>query len=1029
MSSHQSSFFTIFLTLARYFPVLPLRRPVTAHVLGLTLIAGMCAAATSPIVTWSPGGITYGTTLGGSSLNATASVPGTFSYSPSAGTLLSAGTQTLSVSFTPTDTVNYTTVTGVTRSITVAKRGISVTGLAAVSREYNGTSSVTITGTPALNIASIVSGDSGSLSLSGTPSGSVGNKSAGSFKSVTVSGLSLSGSASSNYSLTPPSTLTATIYQRFAALSGVSLNPKIYDGKTDVGVNVSGVSIGNIISGDSVSLSVGSISARFDNPNAGTGKQVFVTGLGLSGIDAANYTTGGSIPLTGTIQQAPVTIIFSNNIHPYDGGPKTATITAIPQAALNVNYSNTPGTDFPRNAGTYNINVVVTDPNHTGNGIGTLTITKAVQDLRFSFSGTDTGIGSLFRLNATVSTGFPITYSLVAGTATLSADSLILTQPGTVTVRATQAGTDNYEPAIAEQTISARLAQSIRFAPPANRKVTDPSFDVAASATSGLPVSFSIGSGPATLSGNRVSLTGTAGRVLIRASQGGNETYAPAPDQTWVFAVSGVIPDTFFGDLVDAPESVDAERALTTATSDLAAKSGDIAAAYDLGTRRGTVLLVAPSLGVNVSLDFEITTDDGAYSIPFTAAGRSLTLTGNVTGTAITGRISALHVAFSAPLQARTGSTAALAGVYQSSTVNSATGGATSIVGPNGQIVLIASSSGSTTGATGAIAANGTFTVSTSAVTVAGAIDASTNGLSGTLTAPNQASVAIAGLAATATRTDRVVNLSSRVRIAPTAGRTLVTGFVIGGMEPKRVLLRGVGPALTGFGVAGALVNPHLQVFDAAGKVILENDDWSGPETAAAFTQTGAFALTAGSKDAALLATLPPGAYTMQVTASGETGIGLAEIYDASSAPGAESQRLINLSSRGLVEPGGDGLLVGGFVVTGNSPKKVLIRGIGPALGTFGVPGTLADPRLAIYSGATLVAQNDDWFTPSPVDSRQTAASASEISTAATSVGAFALGGGGKDAAILITLAPGAYTAQVAGSTSGVALVEIYEVP
>jgi hypothetical protein len=279
-------------------------------------------------------------------------------------------------------------------------------------------------------------------------------------------------------------------------------------------------------------------------------------------------------------------------------------------------------------------------------------------------------------------------------------------------------------------------------------------------------------------------------------------------------------------------------------------------------------------------------------------------------------------------------------------------------------------------------------------------------------------------------RTDRIINLSSRVRIAPDAGRSLITGFVIGGTQSKRVLLRAIGPALTGFGVTGALVNPSLQVFDATGRVILSNDDWSGADTAAAFTQVQAFGLTVGSRDAALLATLAPGAYTMQVTAGNETGIALAEIYDASPTAGTDPQRLINIASRGTVEPG-DGVLIAGFVISGNASKKVLVRGIGPGLGQFGLTGTLADPSVAVFSGSTIIAQNNDWSVPLSLAGGQAPATAAELSAAAQAVSAFALAPGAKDAAILVTLAPGVYTAQVAGAgtSTGVALVEIYEVP
>jgi hypothetical protein len=257
----------------------------------------------------------------------------------------------------------------------------------------------------------------------------------------------------------------------------------------------------------------------------------------------------------------------------------------------------------------------------------------------------------------------------------------------------------------------------------------------------------------------------------------------------------------------------------------------------------------------------------------------------------------------------------------------------------------------------------------------------------------------------------------------------LVTGFVIGGTQAKRVLVRGIGPGLAQFGVTGTVANPRLQIFDSTGRVIAENEDWSGADTSAAFAQVNAFPLTPGSRDAALLTTLQPGSYTMQITAGTETGIALAEVYDASANPGAETQRLVNISTRATVEAG-DGVLIGGFVITGVNPKKILIRGVGPALGVFSVPGTLADPRLTVYASTTVVAQNDNWSVPTPLTG-QTAVTAAELAAAAQAVGAFAFAANSNDSAVLVTLPPGAYTAQVAGTgtTSGVALVEIYEVP
>ncbi len=458
-------------------------------------------------------------------------------------------------------------------------------------------------------------------------------------------------------------------------------------------------------------------------------------------------------------------------------------------------------------------------------------------------------------------------------------------------------------------------------------------------------------------------------------------------------------------------------------------KSGDIAAIYYPNTRSGTVLIVAPSLGINVSLGFTLDANN-SYSVPFSRAGSPLLLEGRLNANTFTGWIPALGVGFSTQVQSRNGSTYAISGYYQSDSVNSAGGGTSTIVGSNGQLLILATTPTVTTGALGAVAADGTFSVSAPGAIITGAIDAPTTSVSGTVVVQDQTSVRFSGVSATTARTDRLANFSSRVRISPGSGGTLITGFVVGGTGSKRVLIRAVGPTLADFGVANAIVNPRLQLFDSAGRVLIENDDWSGAETAAAFSQTGAFTLEPGTKDAALLTSLTPGAYTVHITAGNEAGVTLAEIYDASLTPGTDLIRLINISTLGSVDSG-DGVLIGGFVVTGNTPKRVLIRGVGPALGAFSVAGALADPRLSVYNGSTLIARNDDWSTPNPLDGQQSVANAADLATAAKSVGAFALVSGSKDAALVITLAPGAYTAQVAASsdTTGVALVEVYELP
>ena len=261
----------------------------------------------------------------------------------------------------------------------------------------------------------------------------------------------------------------------------------------------------------------------------------------------------------------------------------------------------------------------------------------------------------------------------------------------------------------------------------------------------------------------------------------------------------------------------------------------------------------------------------------------------------------------------------------------------------------------------------------------------------------------------------RLSSLSVR-GLAGSGNQMLIAGFATVGDSNKQLLLRGVGPGLTPFGVSGVVTDPALTLFNAAGTVLQQNDDWSGTAILTdTFAQLQAFPLPAISKDAALLATLPPAAYTAHLTAQGGTGVALLEAYDAD--PGTPTTRLASLSVRNQVGTG-DNILIAGFAITGNVSRTVLIRGIGPTLARYGVNGVMANPQLQVFQGNTLLAQNDDW------------GSDATLATMAAQVNAFALDANSKDAALVITLPPGAYTAQVSGvgNTTGVALVEIYEV-
>jgi hypothetical protein len=267
-----------------------------------------------------------------------------------------------------------------------------------------------------------------------------------------------------------------------------------------------------------------------------------------------------------------------------------------------------------------------------------------------------------------------------------------------------------------------------------------------------------------------------------------------------------------------------------------------------------------------------------------------------------------------------------------------------------------------------------------------------------------------------------LINISTRAQVG-TGSNILIPGFVIAGSGTETLLIRADGPALTAFGVPGVLEQPSLSVFDNTGNVVASNTGWgndSNPDQIASAAATvGAFALAPGSADCALIANLPAGAYTVEISGvNNSTGIALAEVYEVAS--GATS--IVNISIRGQV--GTDsGIIITGFVVAGRGSEQLLVRADGPALSAFGVSGALSQPSLNVFDGTgNVVASNTGWGT-SPDQAL--------IASAAVSVGAFALASGSADSAQIVSLSPGAYTMQVSGvnNTTGIALAEVYNMP
>jgi len=267
-------------------------------------------------------------------------------------------------------------------------------------------------------------------------------------------------------------------------------------------------------------------------------------------------------------------------------------------------------------------------------------------------------------------------------------------------------------------------------------------------------------------------------------------------------------------------------------------------------------------------------------------------------------------------------------------------------------------------------------------------------------------------------------NISTRAQVL-TGDNVLIGGFIITGTQPKKIIVRAIGPSIKSGGQAlpGTMQDPTLELHDANG-VIATNDNWKindqNQQSQQAEIEATGIPPT-DDRESALVRTLNPGNYTVVLRGkNNSTGIAVVEAYDLDSA--ATSQ-LANISSRGLVQTG-DKVMIGGFIV---GPEKaantrVVIRGIGPSLSSSNVPTPLQDPTLELHNGnGDKIATNDNW----KIDDQTQQSQQSTIQATGLAPG------DDRESAILTGLAPGNYTAILAGKggTSGNGLVEIYNVP
>lgn len=261
----------------------------------------------------------------------------------------------------------------------------------------------------------------------------------------------------------------------------------------------------------------------------------------------------------------------------------------------------------------------------------------------------------------------------------------------------------------------------------------------------------------------------------------------------------------------------------------------------------------------------------------------------------------------------------------------------------------------------------------------------------------------------------RLVNISTRLHVR-TDGEVLIGGFIMRGDAPKRVMVRAIGPSLSTSSITDPLLDPHLELYDGAGKLIAHNDNWAGA-TSQDIVDTGI--APKHRLESAILMTLPASSSGTPYTAvvrgvKNSVGVGLVEVYDLDSGAGST---VLNIATRGRVGTAEERVMIGGFFVGGTEAKRILIRALGPSLTNAGVSNALSDPKLELRDAqGTLLQQNNDWQTSGD------AAEMQSVGLAPTS---------SKEAALVRTLNPAPYTAIVRTNTNsaGVASVEIYQLP
>ncbi len=251
----------------------------------------------------------------------------------------------------------------------------------------------------------------------------------------------------------------------------------------------------------------------------------------------------------------------------------------------------------------------------------------------------------------------------------------------------------------------------------------------------------------------------------------------------------------------------------------------------------------------------------------------------------------------------------------------------------------------------------------------------------------------------------KATNISSRGMVG-TGQNVLIAGFIISGNQPKKVIVRALGPTLSTLGVSGALADPTITIVNSSNVVVDSNDNWRNRQE----TEIAASGFAPPNDlESAIIATLAPGSYTAVVSGKNSgTGVALVDLYQLD----ATTSIFGNLSTRGFVGTG-ENVLIGGLIIGNGEPPVIVLRAIGPTLSSFGIAQPLQDPTLELRdANGALIAFDNDWKDNTPTGIKATLLNPTD----------------NRESAIIASLAAGNYTVIVRGNngTTGVALVEAY---